>query len=283
MRLRASLRLSAPATALAVALVLAAATACSTGASASVADRASSSGTITIGVRVDQPGLSLRTVDGKYQGFDVDVAKYIAKEFGVGESGITWKEVRPTDREKVIQNGDVDMVVASYTITDKRKQQVDFAGPYFSVGQDLLIRSTSNDITGPDSLNNGKTLCSVAGTTNAQQIKDKYAQRTTLLEYPKYYDCVIALISGKVDAVTSDDVILAGYAAQNPELLRVVGKPFTSDEYGIGLKKGDTTTRQKINTTIEKMVSDGSWRRSLDKYVAPSGYKIPDAPRVSTN
>jgi glutamate transport system substrate-binding protein len=283
MRLRASLRLSAPVTALAVALVLAAATACGAGASASIADRASSSNKITIGVRVDQPGLSLRTVDGKYQGFDVDVAKYIAKELGVGESGITWKEVRPTDREKVIQNGAVDIVVATYTITDKRKQQVDFAGPYFGVGQDLLIRSTANDITGPESLNNGKTLCSVAGTTNAQQIKDKWAQRTTLLEYPKYYDCVIALIDGKVDAVTSDDVILAGYAAQNPELLKLVGKPFTNDKYGIGLKKGDTATRQKINAAIQKMVRQGSWRRSLDKYVAPSGYKIPDPPTVSAN
>jgi glutamate transport system substrate-binding protein len=277
MRLRARLRLSAPA----IALVLALATACGT--SASVADRANASSKITIGVRVDQPGLSLRTMDGKYQGFDIDVAKYIAKELGVGESGITWKEVSPTDREKVVQNGAVDIVVATYTITDKRKQQVDFAGPYFSVGQDILIRSTTNDITGPESLNNGKTLCSVAGTTNAQQIKDKFAQRVTLLEYPKYYDCVIALIDGKVDAVTSDDVILAGYAAQNPELLRVVGKPFTNDKYGIGLKKGDTTTRQKINTAIDKMVKDGSWRRSLDKYVAPSGYKVPDPPTVSTN
>ena len=277
MRLRARLHLSAPA----IALVLALATACGT--SASVADRANASSKITIGVRVDQPGLSLRTVDGKYQGFDVDVAKYIAKELGVSESGITWKEVSPSDREKVIQNGAVDIVVATYTITDKRKQQVDFAGPYFSVGQDLLIRSTTNDITGPESLNNGKTLCSVAGTTNAQQIKDRFAQRVTLLEYPKYYDCVIALIDGKVDAVTSDDVILAGYAAQNPELLRVVGKPFTNDKYGIGLKKGDTTTRQKINAAIDKMVRDGSWRRSLDKYVAPSGYKVPDPPTVSTN
>ena len=277
MRLRARLHLSAPA----IALVLALATACGT--SASVADRANASSKITIGVRVDQPGLSLRTVDGKYQGFDVDVAKYIAKELGVSESGITWKEVSPSDREKVIQNGAVDIVVATYTITDKRKQQADFAGPYFSVGQDLLIRSTTNDITGPESLNNGKTLCSVAGTTNAQQIKDRFAQRVTLLEYPKYYDCVIALIDGKVDAVTSDDVILAGYAAQNPELLRVVGKPFTNDKYGIGLKKGDTTTRQKINAAIDKMVRDGSWRRSLDKYVAPSGYKVPDPPTVSTN
>ncbi|HEY0495891.1 MAG TPA: glutamate ABC transporter substrate-binding protein [Kutzneria sp.] len=274
MRLRGSLR----ATAALAALALLAA--CGTSGPADNLTAAAGQGKLTIGIRFDQPGIGEKTLNGKYQGFDVEVAKYIATELGVDPANITWKEAEPADRETLLTTGKVDMVVAAYTINDKRKKLVDFAGPYFTVGQDLLVRLSDNSIDGPQSLN-GRKLCSVAGSTSAQQVKDKFAQNTTLVEYGRYSDCVTALLARIVDAVTTDDVILAGYAAQNPELLRVVGKPFTKDSYGIGLRKGDTAGREKVDSALQKMISTGAWRSALQSNVGSSGYQMPSPPAVT--
>lgn len=274
MRLRGSLR----ATAAIAALALLAA--CGTSAPADSLTAAAAQGKLTIGIRYDQPGIGEKTLNGLYQGFDVDVAKYVANELGVDPANITWKEAQPADRETLLTSGKVDMVVAAYTINDKRKKLVDFAGPYFTVGQDLLVRLSDTSITGPQSLN-GKKLCSVTGSTSAQQVKDKFAQQTQLVEYSRYSDCVTGLLAGIVDAVTTDDVILAGYAAQNPELLRVVGKPFTKDSYGIGLRKGDNDGRQKVDSALQKMISTGAWRSALQSNVGSSGYQMPSPPAIT--
>lgn len=242
--------------------------------------RAKDRGHLTIGIRFDQPGLSERTIDGRFVGFDVDVAKYVANELGVDAGDITWHESTSASRETDITSGAVDLVVAAYSITDKRKQLVSFAGPYFVTGQDLLVRLTSTDITGPESLN-GKKLCSVTGSTPAQQVRDQFAQAVQLVEYPRYPDCVTALLAGQVDAVTTDAVILAGYVAQNPELLRVVGKPFSTERYGIGLRKGDTEGQAALGTAIKKMISSGAWEDSLTRNIGPSGYKLPPPPEVT--
>jgi glutamate transport system substrate-binding protein len=246
----------------------------------SVVGRAAAHGTLTIGIRFDQPGLGYRRLDGTFEGFDVDVARYVAHELGVPASGVTWKETQPADREKMLQTGQVDMVVAAYTITDKRRQVVDFAGPYFTVGQDLLVRLTDDSIHGPQDLN-GKKLCSVAGSTSAQQVQDKYAKGTRLVQYNRYSDCVTALLACIVDAVTTDDAILAGYATQNPELLRVVGRPFSKEQYGIGVRKGDTEAVGKIDDATRKMISSGAWKESLQRNVGRSGYPIPQPPTIN--
>jgi glutamate transport system substrate-binding protein len=234
-------------------------------------------GKLTIGIRYDQPGLSQRRLDGKFVGFDVDVAKYVANELGVGESGITWKEARSADREELITDRQVDFVVAAYSITDKRKEQVAFAGPYFETGQGLLVRLTDNSINGPETLN-GKRLCSVSGSTSAQKVKDQFAKGVQLVEYGQYSDCVTGLLAGNVDAVTTDEAILAGYASENPELLKLVGKPFTSERYGIGVVKEDTAGRSKIAAAIEKMISSGEWKNALERNFGQSGFQIPAAP-----
>ncbi|MET9266015.1 glutamate ABC transporter substrate-binding protein [Amycolatopsis sp. NPDC004079] len=235
---------------------------------------------LTIGIRFDAPGLSQRTVDGRLAGFDVDVATFVARELGVEPDRITWHETTPARRETDLTSGAVDLVVATYSITDKRKQQVSFAGPYFVTGQDLLVRLTSPDITGPESLN-GKRLCSVTGSTPAQMVKDKFAQRVQLVEYPRYPDCVTALLANQVDAVTTDAVILAGYAAQNPELLKVVGRPFSTERYGVGLRKGDTEGQHAVDDAIRKMVSTGAWRKSLETNIGPSNYPFPNPPEIT--
>ena len=252
---------------------------CSTGDDTTVAGKASGSGRLTIAVAYDQPGLGLRRLDGTFRGFDVDVARYVAKELGVEESGITFTEALPSEREKLLTEGKVDLVVSSYSITEKREEVIDFVGPYFRAGQDLLVRMTDVRITGPESLD-GLRLCSVANTTSAQFVRDQFAQSVELVEYPNFSDCVTALLAEQVDTMTTDDVILAGYAAQNPELLRVVGKPFSEERYGIGMRKGDPTSKAKVTEAVRKMMDSGEWRRSLEANVGDSGYAIPDPPKL---
>ena len=219
-------------------------------------------------------------ITDSFSGFDVEVAEYIAGKLGVAPENIEFKESPSAQRETLIQNGEVDYVVATYSITDARKEKVDFAGPYFIAGQSLLVKSDNTDITGPESLNGGKKLCSVTGSTPAQKVKDQYAQDVQLQEFDTYSACVEALRNGAVDAVTTDDIILAGYAAQYPGELKVVGAPFTQERYGVGLAKGDDETRAKINDAIEAMIADGSWARAFNETVGASGYPIPAPPTV---
>ena len=242
-----------------------------TGSDASSSGDAAASG-LKVGIKFDQPGLGLKK-GTEYTGFDVDVAKYVAKELGTEAADITWVQAPSAQRETLIETGQVDMVVATYSITDARKEKVSFAGPYFIAGQDLLVRADDTSITGPDTLD-GKKLCSVTGSTSAQKVKDTYPA-VQLQEFATYSECLPALANGGVDALTTDDTILAGFAAQ-PEYagkFKVVGKPFSEENYGIGLKKGDTATCEKVNAAITKMVSDGSWQKAIDTNLGPAGYK----------
>ncbi|MBT9838490.1 MAG: glutamate ABC transporter substrate-binding protein [Bifidobacterium adolescentis] len=222
---------------------------------------ADETGKIRIGIKFDQPGLGFKK-NGTYVGFDVDVAKYVAKKLGYSEDEIVWKESPSKQREAMLQNGDVDYIVASYSITDERKKVVDFAGPYFVAGQDLLVRKDETGIDGPKDLN-GKRLCSMTGTTSAVNVKEKFAKQTQLMEQPGMAECATALLSGIVDAATTDDIILAGLASASRGRLRVVGKAFTQEYYGIGVKKGNTELKNKINNAITDMIQDGSWQRAI--------------------
>jgi glutamate transport system substrate-binding protein len=244
----------------------------------SLVDKASSEKKLVIGIKYDQPGLGLKNPDGSFSGFDVDMAKIIAKALGVEESGITFKETVSANREPFIEQGQVDLVLATYSITDARKEKVSFAGPYFVAGQSLLVRSDSTDITGAESLTNGKKLCSVSGSTSAKKVKDNYAKAVQLQEFPTYSRCVEALMGKQVDALTTDDIILAGFAAQNQGKIKVVGKPFSTEKYGVGLKKDDKKARDAINAAIEKAFTDGTWKAALEKNIGPSGYEFSTTP-----
>ena len=234
----------------------------------------SGAGGLKVGIKFDQPGLGLKQ-GSEFTGMDVDVAKYIGKELGVAEGDIEFVQAPSAQRETLISTGQVDMVVATYSITDARKEKVSFAGPYFIAGQDLLVRSDDTSITGPDTLE-GKKLCSVTGSTSAQKVKEK-VPGVNLQEFATYSECVAALASGAIDALTTDDTILAGYAAQDQYKgkLKVVGQPFSEERYGIGLKKGDTAQCQKITDAITKMVSSGEWQKIVDANLGQAGYKPP--------
>jgi len=230
---------------------------------------------VTIGIKFDQPGLGLKE-GADYTGMDVDVAKYVANELGFGD--ITFKESPSAQRETLLANGQVKMIFATYSITDARKEKVSFAGPYMVAGQDLLVRADNTDITGPESLG-GKKLCSVTGSTSAQKVKDQFADTVQLQEYDTYSKCVEALGAGAIDALTTDNTILAGYAAQaaNKGKFKVVGKTFSTERYGVGLKKGDTETCTKVNDALKKMVDSGEWQKAFDKNLGQAGLKLDPA------
>ena len=227
---------------------------------------------LKIGIKFDQPGLGQKIGD-EYSGFDVDVAKYVADKMGVAPENITWVETPSGNRENAIQGGQVDMIVATYSITDARRTQVDFGGPYFIAGQDLLVRADNTDITGPESLN-GKKVCSVQGSTSAQKIKDSYAQGAELQNYDTYSKCAEALASGTIDVMTTDDVILAGYAAQPAYegKFRLVGNPFTEERYGIGIRKNDPELCSQVNEAIQSMIDDGSWQKAIDDNLGSANF-----------
>jgi len=235
---------------------------------------------ITIGIKYDQPGLGLKTPDGKFTGFDVDVATYVAKELGYAEGDIEFKETKSADRETALARGDVDFIAATYSITDERKQKVDFAGPYLLAHQDLLLRADDNVAKGEDL--NGKKLCSVTGSTSAQNVKKDFAPKAQLQEYPTYSQCLGALQSGRVDALTTDDSILAGYASQ-PQYkgkFKLAGLKLSNENYGIGVKKGDKEMVDKINAALEKMVQDKSWEQAVKDNFGPANYKNEPAPKI---
>jgi glutamate transport system substrate-binding protein len=237
-------------------------------------------GKIVIGTKFDQPGLGLKNPDGTMSGFDVDVATYVAKELGYTPDKIEWKESPSAQRETLIQNGQVTFIAATYSITDARKEKVSFVGPYLVTGQSLLIKADNTEITGADSLQNNKKLCSVSGSTPAQRVKDKYPG-VQLQQYDTYSACVEALKNGAIDAVTTDEVILAGYAAQTPGTFKIVGQPFSEENYGVGLKKDDTNLQTKISGAITKMESDGSWQAAFEKNLGPAGIATPAPPTLA--
>ena len=231
-----------------------------------------SGGPFKIGIKFDQPGMGLKE-GSKYTGFDVDVARYVAHQLGHKDSDIQFVEAPTPQRETLISTGQVNYIVGTYSITDERKKKVSFAGPYFIAGQDLLVRSDETAITGPETLT-GKKLCSVKGSTSAAKVKDKYPG-VQLQEYDTYSKCVEALTAKVVDALTTDNTILAGYASQPAYKgkLKLVGKTFSEEKYGIGLKKGDTALCTKITDALKKMIDDGSWQNFVTTNLGPAGFK----------
>ncbi|TPW76479.1 glutamate ABC transporter substrate-binding protein [Schumannella soli] len=239
-------------------------------------DKAKAAGKITVGVKEDQPNLGfLDAATGKRSGFDIEIAKWIAASLGFSEKQIEFKAIPSANRESAIVNGDIDYYVGTYSITDARKQQIDFAGPYFVTGQGLLVKKGNTEIKSEKDLA-GKTVCSATGSTPIQNIKANFPDTKTT-EFDTYSQCVDALNDGSVDAVTTDEAILIGYAAQAPDDLEVVGKPFSTEKYGVGLPKGDSALRHFINKTF----TDGSevWTGIYDATLGASGTKV-DQPEV---
>jgi glutamate transport system substrate-binding protein len=233
---------------------------------------------IVIGTKFDQPLFGNKGLDGKPEGFDVEIGKLIAGELGIPVDKIEWTATVSANRESFIQDSKVDVVVATYTINDARKEKVGFAGPYYVAGQDILVRKDDTSITGPDSFKDGtKKVCSVTGSTPAKKIEEYVKDKTTqIVLFDGYAKCVEALKTKVVDAVTTDNVILLGYADQAPAEVKVLNKAFTQEPYGIGVKKEDTAFRGFINDVLEKIYKDGRYAKAWadtvgDVAPAPTG------------
>jgi glutamate transport system substrate-binding protein len=241
--------------------------------------RLKAAGTVKVGTKFDQPLFGLKNLQGKPEGFDVEIAKLIAGEMGIAADKIEWVEAVSANREQFIQQGKVDFVVATYTINDKRKAVVDFAGPYYQAGQDIMVaKGNPEGIGGPDDLA-GKKVCSVTGSTPAENIRTNYP-KAQLTEFDVYSKCAEALKNGQVQAVTTDNVILLGLISQDQEAFELVGKPFTKEPYGIGLKKGDTAFRSFINDTLEKAFQDGRWLAAWDATAGKVAKEKPTPPTI---
>ncbi|WP_035801197.1 glutamate ABC transporter substrate-binding protein [Kitasatospora mediocidica] len=234
-------------------------------------------GKLVIGAKADQPGLGFEDITANTRnGFDIEIARMVAADLGFPESQIEWRTIDSANRETALAGGQIDYYVGTYSINDKRKTQVSFAGPYYLAGQDLLVRKDNTDITGPESTK-GRRVCTVTGSTSVDAIRTYGAEVTT---FGSYSQCVDKLITKDVDAVTTDDAILKGYAAQNPGELRVVGKPFTTEKYGVGLNKDDKVLRAAVDDALKAHEDSGDWKAAYDRTLGTAGSAAPQPPAL---
>jgi glutamate transport system substrate-binding protein len=237
-------------------------------------------GELRVGTKIDQPGFGLANTAGEPEGFDVEMAKLIAAKMGLTEDQITFTETVSANREPFLEEGRVDIVAATYTINDERKKRVDFAGPYYEAGQDIMVAAGNPEgIEGPEDLA-GKSVCSVEGSTPAENIRTEYPEAELVL-YDAYSKCADDLRNGNVVAVTTDNVILTGFVAGDPEAFELVGNPFTKEPYGIGVQKGQDDFRDFINDVLEESFDDGTWAEAWDNTAgAITDTEAPEPPKV---
>ncbi len=220
---------------------------------------------LVVGVKFDQPGFGLKDpATGKVDGFDVAVAKEIGKALGLKEDQIEFVEAVSANRIPFLQEDKVDLVIATMTINADRKTQIDFSRPYYLAGQSILVKKDNTTIKSIDDLN-GKKVCSVQGSTSEKNVQAK-APQAELLSLTGYAACVSAMKDGRVEAVSTDDIILAGFAAAD-NTLKLVGGQFTQEPYGIGVKKGKTDLVQFIDAQLDRMFKDGTWDKIYEKYL----------------
>ncbi|MFE4516920.1 glutamate ABC transporter substrate-binding protein [Kitasatospora sp. NPDC056783] len=242
-------------------------------------DAARGRGHLVVGAKEDQPYLGQKNpATGEYSGFDIEIAKMVGASLGFPADRIQFKTIASANRETALQNGQVDYYVGTYTINDNRKKLVGFAGPYFIAGQSLLVRKNNTTIHGPQDLD-GRKVCSAAGSTPYQRIQSQYP-KAKLIGYDTYSACVDNLITNQVDAVTTDNAILLGYAAKVPDELKVVGPLFSTEPYGIGVPKEDTVLRAAINDALEHHMLNGDWKRAFEATLGLSGEPAPNPPQI---
>ncbi|WP_316527345.1 glutamate ABC transporter substrate-binding protein [Kitasatospora brasiliensis] len=234
-------------------------------------------GQLIIGAKADQPNLGWEDVaSGDRSGFDIEIAKMIAADLGFSPQQIKWQTLVSSQREPAISKGQIDFYVGTYSINDERKKSVSFAGPYYIAGQDLLVKADNTSITGAESTG-GKNICTATGSTSIKNIQ-QYNPKIT--QFDTYSACVEKLMSGEVDAVTTDDAILKGYASKYAPKLKVVGKPFTKENYGVGLNKDDKALRDAISDALKAHEDNGDWKKAYDATLGASGSPAPDVPAL---
>jgi glutamate transport system substrate-binding protein len=236
-------------------------------------------GKITVGVKYDQPGLGFKgAADDLPSGFDVEIAKILIADLGIDPSDtsvVTYEETISDNREPFLQTGKVDLVLASYSITDDRRKVVGQTGPYFLTGQQLLVKADS-DVTSIEDLA-GKEVCSVTGSTSIDRINEKGAKG---VGFDSYSECVQKVLDGTVEGMSTDGSILAGFAAQNEGDLKVVGDSFSEERIGVGYSLDHPEMCEWINGVLQDSFDDGSWAEAFTATLGPSGVETPDPPAL---
>ena len=222
-------------------------------------------GKIVVGVKYDVPlfGL-LDPVSRKVDGLDVAFGKAIAAELGLQENQVEFIEAISANRIPYLQEDKADLIISTMTINADRKTQVEFARPYYLAGQSILVKKSDTSIKTVDDLN-GKRVCSAQGSTSETNVKAK-APSVQLLSLQTYSACVSSMKDGRVDAVTTDDIILAGFANTDKDL-KLVGGVFTTEAYGIAMKKGKTDMQKFVDDLLTKMLADGRWEKLYNQYL----------------
>jgi glutamate transport system substrate-binding protein len=246
--------------------------------------RIAATGKVRIGVKFDVPLFGLKDpTTGVLSGFDVEISKIIARALFAGDTDaaarIVFIEALSKNRERLLTDGTVDLVVSTYTINDARKQFVDFAGPYYVAGQDILAKRTdieSGRLRGVGDVG-GKKVCSVTGSTSLANLRAASPTADTGITKDKYSECFEALKEGSIDAMTTDDVILLGLAQGFPEFA-LTGNPFHTEPYGIGISKGDAEMRTFVNSVLQKAFDDGRWQAAFAATVGTTGAIAPTPP-----
>ena len=237
------------------------------------------SGKVVIGVKYDQPGLGFKgATDDIPTGFDVEIAKLLVADLGIDPedtSVVTYEETISDNREPFLEQGKVDLVLASYSITDERRAVVGQTGPYFLTGQQLLV-PTDSDVESIDDLA-GQEVCSVTGSTSIDRINEAGAKG---IGFDSYSECVQKVLDGTVPAMSTDGSILAGYAAQNEGQLKVVGEEFSEERIGVGYSLEHPEMCEWINEVLEDSFEDGSWAAAFESTLGPSGIETPDPPEL---
>lgn len=244
--------------------------------------RLSEAGALRVGTKFDQPGFGLQGLDGTPTGFDVEIAKIIAAGLGIAPDGITYTEAPSALREEVLETDRVDIVAATYTINDARKERISFAGPYYEAGQTLMIRSDYTAVTDKESLRaSGARVCTVAGSTPEKNIAE-FIDPAQLTTFDVYSKCADALRTNQVDVVTTDNVILTGFVADSDGAFKLTGESFTQEPYGIGITKGDVAFCEFINTTLQAAAADGSYAAAWESTAGEiSGEPAPELPAAA--
>ena len=236
-------------------------------------------GSIKIGVKYDQPGLGFKDAASDIPtGFDVEMAKVLAASLGIDpNTDVEWIETISDNREPFLQDGTVDLVLASYSITDERREVVGQAGPYLVTGQQLLVTEDS-DVESVDDLQ-GQEVCSVTGSTSLETVE---AEGMKPVGFDTYSECVEKVLDGTVQAMSTDGTILAGYAAQNEGELKVVGEEFSEERIGVGYSQDYPEMCQWIVDTITAAYEDGTYEEAFKATLGPSGVEVPELPEMDS-
>jgi len=224
-------------------------------ATAGTLDDIKARGKMIVGVKSDFPPFGYVDASGKNLGFDVDIARLFAKTLLGDENKVELVAVSSANRIPFLQSNKIDIVIASLTITDERRQVVEFSEPYFLSGGLLLVKkeSTVNSVQELD----GKPIAVVQGSWEDKAL-DMLAPKSEHLKFGKVSEAVLALKGGRAEAYTHDDVLILALAKENPDL-KVAGKPYMPQPYGIAVRKGDTLFNTWVNEQLAAIRKDGTY------------------------